>query len=124
MFVATCGNPKASFLQKMPEIVDTLKPKHVFVLFDNDEGGRKHAAQVCQNLKERTDKRGGKPFLNEFTKSDKTKKLKDMFERTKKQARQEGIREGMRELAFAFVKKGIATEQEAKQVLEETKKQR
>ena len=38
-----------------------------------------------------------------------------MFERAVKKAAQD--------VAFAFVKKGIATEQQAKQVLEETKKQ-
>ena len=69
---------------------------------------------------ERVDNQGGKPFLDEFTKlvPDKTKKLKDMFERTVKQAEQTG----MEKLAFEIVKKGIMTEQQAKQVLEETKK--
>ena len=87
---------------------------------------------------EPVDNQGGEPFLEEFTKltPEKTKKLRDMFERTKKQARQEGIQEGMqrgiregrqegmRELAFAFVKQGIATEQQVNQVLEETKRQK
>ena len=52
VYIATCGNPTAAFLEKMPEIVNTLNPKHVFVLFDNDEGGRRHAARVCQSLKD------------------------------------------------------------------------
>ena len=93
---------------------------------------------------ERTDKRGGEPFLEEFIKliPEKTKKLKDMFERAKKQARQEGMQEGMqrgiqqgmqqgiqegilkgmRELAFEIVKEGIVTEEKAKELMKKTKK--
>ena len=50
VYLSTCGNPPDVFFKKMPEMVDTLKPKHVFVLFDNDKGGRRLAARVCQSL--------------------------------------------------------------------------
>ena len=30
--------------------MDTLKPKHVFLLFDNAKGGRRLAARACQSL--------------------------------------------------------------------------
>ena len=94
------------------------------------------------------DKRGGKLFVDELTKfiPDKSKKIKDMFERTKKQARLEGIQEGMqqgiqqgmqqgmqqgiqqgiltgmRELALEIVREGIVTEEKAKELIEKTKK--
>ena len=76
---------------------------------------------------ERTDKRGGKPFLDEFAKLvPESKKYKDMFERAVKQAAQQaeikGEQAGMEKLAFEIVREGIVTEEKAKELIEKTKK--